>query len=104
MPSEPEGTGRQRVRSARFWLAWGVVLNVLYVGSIGPVCYFTGFQLNGHLNRKMFSSRSQRICEVVYWPICRACEQSSFVTNCVSRSIGFSFSVIRACGFAGREP
>lgn len=98
MSSKPEGACPQRLRSARVWLAWGMVLNILYVGSIGPVCYFTGFQLNGHLNRKMFSSPSQLTCEVLYWPICRACEQSSVVSNGVSRYIRFSFSAIQVCG------
>lgn len=92
-----EGPGHPRARSARVWLACAVILNCLYVGSIGPVCCLTGFQMNGHLNRKMFSSRSQRVCEVIYWPICRACEQSGLVTNSVSRYIGFSYSVISAC-------
>jgi len=83
--------GSPRIRSAKFWLACAFLANCAYLGSIGPVCYLTGFQLNGHLNRARFSSRSQRICEVVYWPVCRACEQTEDLSNSVSWYIGLWF-------------
>ena len=46
-------------------------LLVVYLLSIGPAYRITGFQLNV-FQSPSFSSPGQRICEIVYWPICRA--------------------------------
>jgi len=65
-----------------------LAIAILYLASIGPAFRFTNFQLNGHLNPSQFSSRGQQICEVVYWPICRACESSQPAASCVSWYLG----------------
>jgi hypothetical protein len=69
----------------RFWAACLLLLIPVYIASIGPAHLMTGFQLNGNLNPSRFSSRGQRLCEVVYWPLCQACERSDLVANSVSR-------------------
>jgi hypothetical protein len=71
-----------------FGCAIVMAIAILYLASIGPAHRFTNFQLNGHLNRSQFSSPGQRICEIVYWPICQACESSQPVANCVSWYLG----------------
>ena len=75
-------------RSRRSGLLVGLILVLVYVGSIGPAFLITNFQLNGHLNRARFSSRGQLVCETLYWPICRACEKSDWVTTGVSSYLG----------------
>jgi hypothetical protein len=79
-----EERNTRRSRSAGVWVVLALMMVPLYVGSLGPVWLVTDFQLNGHLSRTRFSSRSQLVCERVYWPICRACEHSELLSNSVS--------------------
>ena len=64
-----------------------VLIPLLYIASIGPAYRITNFQLNVYRSPS-FPSQGQRICELVYWPICRACDQSEFIANSVSWYLG----------------
>ena len=65
-----------------------VILLVAYLLSIGPAYRITGFQLNVFQSQS-FPGYGQRICEIVYWPVCRACDHSGFIANSVSWYLGF---------------
>jgi hypothetical protein len=64
-----------------------VLVPLLYIASIGSAYRITNFQLNVYRSPS-FPSEGQRICEILYWPICRACEHSEFIANSVSWYLG----------------
>ena len=64
-----------------------ILIPILYIASIGPAYRITNFQLNVYRSPS-FPGQGQRICEIVYWPICRACDQSEFIANSVSWYLG----------------
>ena len=78
-----------RSRPAGFWIACILMSVSVYIGSIGPAFSITNFQLNGYLSRSSFSSRSQLICETIYWPIICICERSEKLSNSMSWYLSF---------------